>query len=149
MEIKIRVGKENDLPQVFDLIKELALYEKAPQEVTNNIEKMKEDGFGANPVFIFFIAEKNEKIIGISLFYIRYSTWKGKCLYLEDIIVTENFRGKGIGNLLFTKTCEYAKEKNFVSINWQVLNWNEPAINFYKKFDAEFDAEWLNCKIML
>ena len=149
MTVKIRKGEETDLEQVLELIKELALYEKAPNEVTNTVAKMHVDGFGNNSVFGFFVAELNSAIVAISLYYTRYSTWKGKCLYLEDIIVTEKHRGKGIGNLLFEKTKEYAIQNNFVSMNWQVLDWNEPAINFYKKYNAEFDAEWINCRIML
>jgi GNAT superfamily N-acetyltransferase len=149
MEIEIRTGIESDLPSVLKLIKELALYEKAPNEVTNTIDKMREDGFGRNPIFGFFVAKKLNEIIGISLYYIRYSTWKGKCLYLEDIIVTEKFRGNGVGNLLFEKTKQFAEENNFISINWQVLDWNEPAINFYKKYNSSFDNQWINCRIIL
>jgi GNAT superfamily N-acetyltransferase len=149
MEIEIRTGIESDLPSVLKLIKELALYEKAPNEVTNTIDKMREDGFGRNPIFGFFVAKKLNEIIGISLYYTRYSTWKGKCLYLEDIIVTEKFRGNGVGNLLFEKTKQFAEENNFISINWQVLDWNEPAINFYKKYNSSFDNQWINCRIIL
>jgi len=149
MNTTIRKGLEEDLPAVLELIKELALYEKAPNEVTNTVAKMREDGFGNNAAFGFFVAEVEAKIVGISLYYTRYSTWKGKCLYLEDIIVTESFRGNGIGNLLFEKTKQYTAENNFVSINWQVLDWNEPAINFYKKYDAEFHTDWINCRIMI
>ncbi len=149
MEIEIRTGIESDLPSVLKLIKELASYEKAPNEVTNTIDKMREDGFGRKPIFGFFVAKKLNEIIGISLYYTRYSTWKGKCLYLEDIIVTEKFRGNGVGNLLFEKTKQFAEENNFISINWQVLDWNEPAINFYKKYNSSFDNQWINCRIIL
>jgi GNAT superfamily N-acetyltransferase len=149
VEVIIRHGLEPDLAQTLMLINELAIYEKAPNEVTNTLEKMREDGFGKNPIFGFFVAEINDTIVGISLFYTRYSTWKGKCLYLEDIIVTEQQRGKGIGHLLFEKTKAFATENDFVSLNWQVLDWNETAINFYKNNHAEFDSEWVNCKIAL
>jgi GNAT superfamily N-acetyltransferase len=149
MEIEIRTGIESDLPSVLKLIKELASFEKAPNEVTNTIDKMREDGFGRNPIFGFFVAKKLNEIIGISLYYTRYSTWKGKCLYLEDIIVTEKFRGNGVGNLLFEKTKQFAEENNFISINWQVFDWNEPAINFYKKYNSSFDNQWINCRIIL
>ena len=145
----IRKGIEADLPAVLALIKELALYEKAPHEVTNTVEKMKADGFGANPVFGFFVAELDANIVGISLYYTRYSTWKGRCLYLDDIVVTERFRRKGIGKKLFDATLHHAKENDFAHMNWQVLEWNTPAIEFYKKEKAELDGEWINCKIRI
>jgi len=147
MEITIRKGYKFDLSAVFDLIKELALYERAPHEVTNTVEKMERDGFGDNPIFGFFVAERNKKIIGLSLYYWRYSTWKGKRLYLEDIIVTEKERGNGIGKLLFEKTMEKAIEENCSGMMWQVLDWNEPGLNFYKKYNAKFDNEWVNCSL--
>ncbi len=145
----IRKGKKQDLSRVLELIKELAEYEKAPDQVTNTIEMMEEDGFGENPVFGFFVAEDDEKgIVGISLYYYRYSTWKGKKLYLEDIVVTENERGKGIGKMLFDATIEQGKATNCTGMMWQVLEWNEPAINFYRKnYQAQFDPEWINCSI--
>jgi GNAT superfamily N-acetyltransferase len=145
----VRRGIENDLPSVLNLIKELALYEKAPHEVTNTVEKMREDGFGTNPVFGFFVAEISGIIIGISLYYTRYSTWKGRCLYLDDIVVTEQYRRKGIGKQLFDATLQHAKDNGFAHMNWQVLDWNHPAIEFYKKEKAELDGEWINCKIRI
>jgi GNAT superfamily N-acetyltransferase len=148
MQATIRKGIESDLEHVLLLIVELAVYEKAPNAVTNTLEKMKEDGFGKNPVFGFFIAELKEEIVGISLYYTRYSTWKGRCLYLEDIIVTERYRNNGIGGLLFEETKRFAIENNFISLNWQVLNWNKPAIHFYKKYHATFDEEWTNCSVV-
>ena len=147
MEITIRKGHKSDLPAAFELIKELALYERAPHEVTNTVEKMERDGFGDNPIFGFFVAERNKKIIGLSLYYWRYSTWKGKRLYLEDIIVTEKERGSGIGKLLFEKTMEKAIEENCSGMLWQVLDWNEPGLNFYQKYNAKFDNEWVNCSL--
>lgn len=147
MEIKIRQGKKEDLPRVLELIKELALYERAPHEVINTVEKMEEDGFGVNPIYGFFVAERGTTIIGISLYYWRYSTWKGKRLYLEDIIVTESERGKGAGKLLFDKTMQKALQENCSGMMWQVLEWNEPAINFYKKYGAKLDDEWTNCTL--
>lgn len=146
-EIKIREGLKTDLPRVLELVKELALYEKAPHEVTNTVTLMEEDGFGEKPVFGFFVAELNKVIVGLSLFYWRYSTWKGKRLYLEDIIVTENHRGKGIGKILFDRTMAKALQENCTGMNWQVLDWNEPAINFYKKYGAKLDSEWINCHL--
>jgi len=145
----VRRGIETDLPSVLNLIKELALYEKAPHEVTNTLEKMREDGFGKNPVFGFFVAEISGIIIGISLYYTRYSTWKGRCLYLDDIVVTEQYRRKGIGKQLFDATLQNAKENRFAHINWQVRDWNHPAIEVYKKEKSELDGEWINCKIRI
>ncbi len=147
METAIRKGVKNDLPQVLELIKELATYEKAPYEVTVTLEELQRDGFGENPIFKFFVAESDGKIIGISLYYIKYSTWKGKCIFLEDIIVTEQFRKFGIGKKLFDEVVRVSKEMNVPRLEWQVLEWNEPAINFYKKLNSNFDSEWLNCKL--
>jgi GNAT superfamily N-acetyltransferase len=145
--IKIRPGKKQDLPRVFELVKELALFEKAPHEVTNTVERMEEDGFGANPIFGFFVAENENEIVGLSLFYWRYSTWKGKRLYLEDIIVTESERGKGIGKLLFDRTMQHTLDEKCSGMMWQVLDWNEPAFNFYKKYGSKIDGEWMNCTL--
>jgi GNAT superfamily N-acetyltransferase len=143
----LRPGKKSDLPQVLELIKELAEYERAPNEVINTVAKMEEDGFGPNPIYGFFVAEDSSGIIGLSLYYWRYSTWKGKRLYLEDIIVTEKHRGKGAGKLLFDRTMEKALEENCSGMMWQVLEWNEPAINFYKKYGSKLDDEWTNCTL--
>lgn len=143
----IREGVRKDLPRVLELIRELAVYERAPHEVTNTVAKMEVDGFGPAPIFGFFVAEINGFIIGISLYYWRYSTWKGKRLYLEDIIVTENQRGKGAGKLLFDRTMKHALDEQCTGMMWQVLEWNEPAINFYKKYGAKLDDEWTNCSL--
>lgn len=145
--IIIRKGKKEDLNQVLQLIKELAEYEKAPQEVTITVEELEKDGFGENPLYWLWIAEHEQKIIGMSLWYLRYSTWKGRCLYLEDIIVTEKYRGKGIGKKLFERTILDAKEINAKLMTWQVLDWNLPAIKFYQKYKAELDDEWINGKL--
>ncbi len=145
----IRKGTEVDIPAVYQLIKELALFEKAPDEVTNTEAEMLRDGFGPQPSYGFFVAELGQKIVGIALYYVRYSTWKGRCLYLEDIVVNENFRGKGIGQLLFAEMISFGKSGNFSNLSWQVLDWNTTAIDFYKKFDAEFDAGWINGRIQL
>lgn len=145
--IAIRAGTKSDLPRALELIKELATYEKAPHEVINTVEKMEEDGFGAHPIFGFFVAEVDGLVVGLSLYYWRYSTWKGKRLYLEDIIVTERERGKGLGKLLFDRTMQHALDENCSGMMWQVLDWNEPAINFYKKYGARLDDEWINCTL--
>lgn len=110
IESSIRKGTKADLPKVLELIKELAVYEKAPQEVTNTITMMEEDGFGSKPIFGFFVAENEKGIVGLALYYYRYSTWKGKRLYLEDIIVTEKERGNGLGKLLFDRTMKQCLE---------------------------------------
>lgn len=147
MDFNIRKATKEDLPQVLDLVKELALYEKAPEEVTITLEELEKDGFGEHPIYWIILAEDKSGILGMSFYYIRYSTWKGKCLYLEDIVVKEEYRGKKIGKVLFEETIKAAKEMNAKLMNWQVLDWNEPAINFYKKFEAELDGEWINGKL--
>lgn len=143
----IRKGTKQDLPSVLDLIHELALFEKAPEQVTNTIHDMEADGFGKNPVFDFYVAELNNNIVGIAVYFVKYSTWKGKGLYLDDLFVTEKFRGKGIGKKLFDIIIEEAKKINAKQLHWQVLDWNTPAIGFYKKYGASIDAEWLDCKM--
>ena len=145
--MNIRVGTQEDLPQVLDLIKELAEYERAPQEVDNTVERMERDGFGPEKVFDFLVAEENNKIIGLALYYWSYSTWKGKCIYLEDLIVTQNQRRKGIGRMLFDQLIQIAKTKDARRLSWQVLEWNEPAIEFYKSIGAQLDPEWINGKL--
>lgn len=146
--IIIRKGTKEDLPLALELIKELAFYEKAPHEVTNTVQQMEQDGFGVNPIFGFFVAETDRGVVGISIYYWRYSTWKGKRLYLEDIVVTEKERGAGIGKLLFDRTMQHALDENCSGMMWQVLDWNEPAINFYKKYyQAKLDGEWINCSL--
>ena len=146
---EIRKGEKKDLPRVLELVKELALYEKAPEQVINTVEMMEEDGFGANPVYGFFVAVKQstQEIIGISIYYYRYSTWKGRRLYLEDIVVTESERGNGAGKLLFDRTMLKCLEDKCSGMMWQVLDWNEPAINFYKKYGADLDGQWINCNL--
>lgn len=147
MRIIIRKGLKSDLPHVLNLVKELAAYEKAPTEVAVTIDEMERDGFGENPVFDFFVAEYENNIIGIALYYYKYSTWKGKCIFLEDLIVTEKYRKSGIGKKLFDEVVKVAKEMKVRRLEWQVLDWNQPAIEFYKKLNANFDEEWINCKL--
>lgn len=145
--IIIRKATAEDCPRLLELVQELADYEKAPDEVTVTLEHFIESGFGNKPVWWAFVAEVNDQIQGFALYYIRYSTWKGQRMYLEDLLVTNEMRGKGIGKILFNALIAEAKEKKFTGIVWQVLDWNEPAINFYKKYNAGFDGEWINCSI--
>lgn len=147
MSIEIRKGTEADIPFALNLVKELAIYEKAPNEVEVTVEEMTTWGFGIDKQFDFFVALENDVIVGLALYYYKYSTWKGKCLFLEDIIVTESQRGKGLGKLLFDKVIQVSKEMNVRRMEWQVLDWNTPAIEFYKKYDAVLDGEWINCKL--
>lgn len=146
-EIKIRSGTREDVPEVLALIKELAVYERAPDQVKITAEQMVADGFGDKPLYRLLVAEAEGKIVGISLFYYRYSTWKGKGLYLEDLVVTQGYRRKGIGEKLLKATAQIAKKENCTGLYWQVLDWNAPAIQFYKRWDVKFDQEWINCKL--
>ena len=145
--MNIRKARKNDCTRILELIHELAHYEKAPDEVTVTLDEMEDAGFGQHPVWEAYVAEVNGIIQGLALYYIRYSTWKGRRIYLEDLIVTEEMRGRGIGKLLFDKVVEEMKTKQYSGMAWQVLEWNEPAINFYKKYKAHFDAEWINVAI--
>ncbi len=147
MNINIRIAKREDCPRLLELVHELALYERAPQEVTVTLEEFEEAGFGKNLVWKAFVAEVDGVIVGFALYYIRYSTWKGCRMYLEDLIVTEPMRGKGIGKILFDTLIAEARELGFSGMVWQVLDWNEPAINFYKKYEAAVEAGWLNASL--
>jgi GNAT superfamily N-acetyltransferase len=152
-DITLRVARKEDSARLMELIRELAAYEKASEEVTVSREHFEEAGFGPNPVWKAFVASTvingQEVIHGFALYYTRYSTWKGCRMYLEDIIVTEKWRGKGIGKLLFDQLIIEAKEKQFSGIVFQVLEWNTPAINFYQKYTDKFDPEWINVSIEL
>ena len=140
--MQIRRAVKEDCPRMLELIKELAVYERAPDEVTVTLEHFIESGFGPHPVWWGFVAEEDGVVSGFALYYVRYSTWKGQRMYLEDFIVTDEQRGKGIGKLLFDRLIVEAKEKGYNAIVWQVLKWNVPAINFYNKYNATFDGEW-------
>lgn len=143
----IRPGRKEDVPQALALIKELAHFENAPDEVSNSVAAMISDGFGDKPCYYLTVAEIDNNVVGIAIYFIKYSTWKGKGVYLDDIVVTEKMRGKGIGKLLFDHVLHFAKSIGGKQLHWQVLDWNKPAIDFYKKYNANLDAEWINCKL--
>jgi GNAT superfamily N-acetyltransferase len=147
MEVVIRKGVKSDLPAVLDLIKELAGFERALNEVTVSLEDLEQDGFGNHPYYWFIVAEKEGNIIGLSFYFIRYSTWKGRFLFLEDFVVKESFRNKGVGALLFEETIRIAKELDVKGMTWQVLDWNKNAIRFYEKYNSDISAEWYNGKL--
>lgn len=140
----LRRGQETDLPRVLALIQELAAYEREPDAVTNTLDMMRHDGFGPTPIFGFFVLESGDDLIGLALFYTAYSTWKGRMLYLEDLVVTEAARRGGYGRLLFDAVVAEAQRTGAQRMKWQVLDWNEPAIAFYKKLGATIESEWLN-----
>ncbi len=143
----IRIAQKEDCPRLLELVYELALFERAPEQVTVTLHEFEDAGFGAKPIWKAYVAEVDGIIVAMALYYVRYSTWKGCRLFLEDLIVTEEFRGKGIGKSLFDRIIVEAKELGFSGMVWQVLDWNEPAINFYKKYEANLDAGWLNASL--
>ena len=143
--IQIRRAVREDCPRLMELIHELAEFERSPREVTVTTRHFEDSGFGPHPVWWAFVVTVGEKVEGFALYYIRYSTWKGQRLYLEDLIVTERMRGKGLGKMLFDRLLQETKERGFTGMVWQVLDWNEPAIEFYKKYGTRFDAGWINC----
>lgn len=143
----VRPGALTDLPQVLELIRELAAFTGYLDQVKTTVEQMKIDGFGEKPVFGFLVAVEGDDIIGTSIYYYRYSTWKGKRLYLEDLVVRESERGKGVGKLLFNATMKQALSDQCTGMMWQVLHWNEKAISFYKKYGSHFDEEFVNCNL--
>ena len=147
MKTKIRKGLKKDLPSVLKLIKELANYENALEEVTITLNDLERDGFGIRPWYWFLVVENKNEIIGLSFYWIRYSTWKGKFLFLEDFIIKEKYRRNGIGAELFEATIKISKQLNLNGMIWQVLDWNTPAINFYKKYNANISSAWLNGKL--
>jgi len=147
MEITIRKGVKKDLPSVLRLIKELADYENSLEEVTITLEDLENDGFGNHPWYWFLVAEKNNQIIGLSFYWVRYSTWKGKFLFLEDFVIKEEYRRQGIGSKLFEETIKICQKLKLNGMIWQVLDWNTPAIDFYKKYNADISSGWLNGKL--
>lgn len=146
-KIELRLATKDDCPRMMELIQELAHFERAPHEVTVTMDEFINAGFGNNPVWKAFLAVDGDLIVGLALYYVRYSTWKGCRLYLEDLIVTENYRGSGIGKQLFDRTIQEAQELGFSGMVWQVLDWNEPAIKFYNKYGANIEAGWLNAAL--
>ena len=149
--MNIRRGEKKDMPAVLDLIRELAIFEKEPDAVVVTLADLERDGFGENPLFYTFVAEVDndssdseqaKQIVGMALYYYRYSTWKGRTIHLEDLIVKDKMRGSGIGLALYTKIIEQGKEDNVRRIEWNVLDWNTPAIDFYKKSGAKILADW-------
>tara|TARA_B100000768_G_C11180836_1_gene332847 strand:- start:179 stop:661 length:483 start_codon:yes stop_codon:yes gene_type:complete len=147
MDIKIRKGKKEDLPDILQLIKDLAEYENALDQVKLSLNQLENDGFGNSPSYYFIVATHDDLIIGMSFYWIRYSTWKGKFLFLEDFVVKESYRKKGVGSKLFEATINIAKVDNMNGMCWQVLDWNTPAISFYKKYNADISSAWLNGKL--
>jgi GNAT superfamily N-acetyltransferase len=143
----IRIATKQDCPRLIELVQELADYELAPQEVTVTPQEFEDAGFGQKPVWKAFVAEVDGNIEGFALYYVRFSTWKGSRLYMEDFYVTERMRGNGIGKRLFETIITEAKELNFNGMNWQVLDWNEPAINFYNKYQSNIEQGWLNASL--
>ena len=146
-EILVRKATAADMPAALMLIHELADFEKAPDAVTNTVVAMVEDGFGSNPIFGCYVAEIENRVVGIAIYYVKYSTWNGKGLYLDDLIVTEEHRGKGIGKKLFDVYMQEAKCIGANMLHWQVLDWNSRAIKFYERLGASIDATWLDCKM--
>ncbi|NCO62836.1 MAG: GNAT family N-acetyltransferase [Flavobacteriales bacterium] len=142
MEFTIRSAHKNDMKQVFNLINELAIFEKEPDEVELTVSDLENDGFGEFPLFHCFVAEANGNIEGLALVYNRYSTWKGKALHLEDLIVSEKMRGSGIGSKLLDEVVKYGYQLGVKRINWEVLDWNTPAIDFYLKKGAHIMRDW-------
>jgi GNAT superfamily N-acetyltransferase len=148
-KIILRKAEISDIPVIFSMVKELALFERAPEEVTATLEDYEINGFSEKPLFDAFLLFENDQLAGFSLWYFRFSTWKGKRLYLEDLFVKSEFRSKGYGKLLMDATIKEAKATNSKGLMWQVLDWNTPAIEFYKKYGARFDSEWINVHIDL
>jgi len=142
MSFIVRQGQQKDIQAILDLIIELAVFEKEPNVVEITIDDLLNDGFSSTPKFRLFVAEEENNIIGMALFYERYSTWKGKSIHLEDLIVTQNKRALGVGKALYTEVLKYAFENNFNRVAWEVLDWNTNAIEFYKSTGATYLSGW-------
>jgi GNAT superfamily N-acetyltransferase len=142
MQVKIRNAEKGDMPEVLELIRELATFEKEPDAVEVTVTELESAGFGTNPQFSCFVAEVDNKIIGMAFVYFRFSTWKGRTIHLEDLIVKEKMRNKGIGSLLYRRVMEYAREQGVKRVNWEVLDWNAGAIEFYERTGAHIMDDW-------
>jgi ribosomal protein S18 acetylase RimI-like enzyme len=149
MNVLIRRAEAADVPRMLELVRELALFERAPDEVTVTEQHMLDAGFGSDPVWVGWVAEVQGVVQGMAVCYERYSTWKGRRLYLEDIIVTEHARGQRVGQQLFMACVRHAVEKGYSGMLWQVLDWNTEAIRFYDRFGAKYSDEWLNGSLEL
>lgn len=145
--ITIRPATENDCGTIHDLIRELAVFEKAPNEVVTTPEQLKEDAFGEKPIVEMWVATRAEEILGAALIFEKYSTWKGRSIHLEDLIVRESERGNGIGTMLFDKVVSLSKERGYGRMEWMVLDWNTKAIDFYEKYGTEFLEGWIDCRL--
>lgn len=142
MELLIRNARKDDMPSVLQLIVELAVFEKEPDAVEISIEDLKKAGFGDSKQFDCFVAEVDMEIVGMALVYFRFSTWKGRTVHLEDLVVKEKMRGKGVGKALYTKVMEFAVKQGVKRVNWVVLDWNTPAIDFYEQTGATILSNW-------
>lgn len=140
--MKIRAGRKEDLEAIQYLINQLAIYEKEPNEVETNVNDLMTSGFGPHKIFDFFVAETSQGIKGFALFFWKYSTWKGKAIYLEDFYVEPEYRGTGMGKQLFESVVQFAHENGAKRMEWVVLSWNEPALKFYKKMGTKLDDGW-------
>jgi GNAT superfamily N-acetyltransferase len=140
--MNIRKGQKQDMPAVLELIRELAIFEKEPDAVVVTVADLERDGFGSDPLFYTFVAELDGKIVGMALYYYRYSTWKGRTIHLEDLIVSEKMRGTGLGFALYKEIISQGQRDKVRRIEWNVLDWNTPAIDFYEKSGARILTDW-------
>jgi GNAT superfamily N-acetyltransferase len=147
--IIIRKAQKEDCQGVFDLSIELARHHEMEYYITIKYEDFEAYGFGENPAWWAYIAEYNGKIVGFALYYVRFATWRGRTLYLEDFFIQDEMRGKGVGKMLFNALIEEAKNQNMVAINWQVMKWNDAAISFYKNYETQFDEERVYCSLTI
>ncbi len=145
--LTIRKAEPHDVPSMYKLIKELAVYEKAPEAVITSEASMLRDGFGEDKVYEGLVAVIDNTVVGVAIYYIAYSTWNGRIIYLDDFVVSEAYRRSGIGKLLFDEVGKISKDLGVNQFRWHVLDWNRPAINFYKKYSAVFDDGWITCKL--
>ena len=146
-QIDIRKAEPNDFVQVYELIRELAVFENEPNEPSNSLKKFVEEGTSKNPRFQVLVADVKGDIVGIALYYYGYSSWKGSMLYLDDLVVKKSYQKHGIGKKLMDELISIAKEERISQVRWHVLDWNENAINFYKKYPVTFDKVWITVKI--